>query len=180
MDVVNTGTLCERSKSILKTIETYFEKGMVKLSINLIQAKESDLAVLAEMNKGLINDECSPNPMSIQELEERMKGWLFSDRNIDLIYMRSEIVGYALYQFRKNQYFPNEREVYLRQYYIKPAYRMKGLGQEGIKLLKEIRFKDIQTVNIDVLINNQVGMNFWQKVGFIPYSMTMNMNMKNK
>jgi ribosomal protein S18 acetylase RimI-like enzyme len=145
----------------------------VRLSLELVSATESDLASLAQMNKGLIDDEGSQNPMTIYELEKRMRGWLISDWNIDVIYKNSEIAGYALYQFRQNQYFTEEKEVYLRQYYIKPAFRRQGIGHDGIILLKENRFNDAKTVTIDVLVENQRGLDFWRKVGFIPYSMSM-------
>jgi ribosomal protein S18 acetylase RimI-like enzyme len=145
----------------------------VRLSLKLVSATEFDLIALTQMNKGLIDDEGSQNPMTIHELENRMKGWLISDWSIDVIYKNSVIVGYALYQIRQNQYLAEEKEVYLRQYYIKPAFRRQGIGHDGIKLLKENRFNEAQTVTIDVLVENQRGMNFWRKVGFIPYCMTM-------
>jgi len=59
------------------------------------------------------------------------------------------------------------------QYLILREYRRKGLGQAGIRLLMEQRFKPGQTVIIDVLDSNLPGRRFWAKVGFAPYSITM-------
>lgn len=157
----------------MKTLETNLMKGMVSLRLKLVKARESDLSVLTQMNKGLIDDEGSSNPMTIPELEERMKGWMQSDWEIDLICKDSVVIGYALYQYRWNQYIQDEKDVYLRQYYIKPAFRRQGIGKEGIKLLNEKRFRDVTTINIDVLSCNQRGIEFWKNVGFIPYSLTM-------
>lgn len=143
------------------------------MSIVLRAACESDLTELASMNKQLIDDEGSSNPMTLSELEDRMKAWFLSNWNIDLLCIDSEIVGYALYQFRENQYFKDKQEVYLRQYYIKPDFRMQGYGRKGIETLKNTRFHKVSTIVVDVLVNNYRGICFWQKVGFIPYQTTM-------
>ena len=146
------------------------------MNLLLRRANESELTILAHMNKQLIDDEGSPNPMTVMQLEGRMRGWMHSDWNIDLICNAEEIIGYSLYQYRKNEYVYDEDEVYLRQYYIKPDYRNQGFGQAGIELLLEYRFKDIKTIIIDVLACNTRGMGFWRKVGFIPYSTIMKIN----
>ncbi len=143
------------------------------LTVTLRKATEADLPLLARMNRHLIVDEGSPNPMNVQQLEDRMRGWFFSDWHIDLICHDQDVVGYALYQFRKNQYFPDQEEVYLRQYFIKREYRRQGFGQAGIRLLLETRFKPGQTVILDVLERNTAGKQFWRKVGFAPYTTTM-------
>jgi predicted acetyltransferase len=141
--------------------------------LTLRRADYNDLELLANMNKYLIEDENSPNPMTYQELKSRMMNWLRTDWNIDLLLFGDEVVGYALYQFRTNAYFPEQKEVYIRQYFIMRGHRSEGYGQEGIKMLFESRFKDVETIMIDVLEENPRGMNFWRKSGFIPYSTTM-------
>lgn len=52
-------------------------------------------------------DEGSPNPMSLDELEQRMRDWLKSGWHIDLLCIDKDVVGYALYRFRQNEYFPD-------------------------------------------------------------------------
>ncbi len=143
------------------------------MSLILRRAIENDLKILAQMNKKLIDDEGSSNPMSIQELEERMKSWFLLDWNIDLICNDAQIIGYALYQYRENQNDKEQEEVFLRQYFINPDFRNQGFGQAGIKLLLEKRFKPDQTIIIDVLESNPRGINFWKKAGFTPYCTTM-------
>lgn len=46
------------------------------MDILIRKAAESDAWILAQMNKALIHDEGSRNPMTIQQVEERMRGWL--------------------------------------------------------------------------------------------------------
>ncbi|WP_162848416.1 GNAT family N-acetyltransferase [Paenibacillus nanensis] len=148
------------------------------MTLTLRGALESDLPILAQMNKQLIDDEGSLNPMTISELEDRMRVWLLSDWHIDLLCKDTEIVGYALYQFRDNTYYKVEREVYVRQFFITSDHRMMGFGREGINLLKETRFPDVKTIIVDVLVNNHRGMSFWQQVGFAPYQTTMKLHTK--
>ena len=78
-------------------------------------ATQADLPLLAEMNKRLIDDEGSRNPMTVNELRERMQGWLRTDWQIRLFSDEAEnIIGYAVYQLRPDDYFLEMKIVYLR------------------------------------------------------------------
>jgi hypothetical protein len=70
-------------------------------------ATEADLDLLASWNHQLIQDEGHRNPMTPQELRERMKGWLKREYRAIIFSLESEAVAYALYK-------GNETEVYLR------------------------------------------------------------------
>lgn len=144
------------------------------MSLSLRAAVVSDLPILAQMNKQLIIAEGSSNPMGLKELEERMKHWLMSDWTIELLIHSEWIIGYVVYQFRSEQAHIRQQSVYIRQYFIAPTHRNKGFGSEGIQLLQLDRFNQAKTIQIEVLHSNPQGMSFWQKVGFIPYSTTMN------
>jgi GNAT superfamily N-acetyltransferase len=143
------------------------------MTLILKKATILDLDQLVVMNKHLIEDEGSGNPMSIEQLLNRMKDWLESGWEIDLLCESSSVVGYALYQFRPHPYNESREEVYLRQFFVKREYRNRGYGNEGIKLLISERLQDMDTITIDVLETNPAGMRFWQKIGFLPYSTTM-------
>jgi len=147
----------------------------------LLQLKSAlllDLDELVDMNKQLIEDEGSANPMNTEQLTERMRTWMQSDWHIDLLMNNEEIVGYALYRFKENQYRPEFKEAYLRQYYIKREHRKQGYGLAGIELLRSSRFKEISTIEIDdVLESNRIGKSFWARAGFVPYA--CNMQLKN-
>lgn len=86
------------------------------MKLHLRSAEFKDLELLTEMNKQLIEDEGSSNPMSLAELRQRMKEWLQGSWNTDLIMNNDEVIGYALYCFKENQYDNEIKEVYLRQY----------------------------------------------------------------
>ncbi|GIO12347.1 hypothetical protein J19TS2_19020 [Cohnella xylanilytica] len=143
------------------------------MPMQLRAANEDDLPELAVMNKQLIEDEGSSNPMGLEDLQRRMRDFLNDSWQADLILNGSDLVGYALYQFREDPFRPNLRHVYLRQYFIKREHRLKGYGLAGIELLREERFKGAESIGIDVLDSNLRGRRFWAKAGFEPYSIHM-------
>ncbi|MCU0503029.1 MAG: GNAT family N-acetyltransferase [Anaerolineae bacterium] len=138
-------------------------------------AHEADLPLLAQMNKRLIEDEGSRNPMSIDQLAERMQGWLLGDWELKLFAMDDRVVGYAVYQTRRDEYFSDQTSVYLRQFYIERELRGQGLGRAAIRALAAEHFPLGCRVVIDVLASNPRGHDFWRRVGFEPYCTTMHL-----
>jgi len=137
-------------------------------------ATEEDIQTLARMNKQLIEDEGHRNPMSIPELVQRMRGWLQSGWKADIFVQADDtIIGYALYQHRKDEFLPDQPVIYLRQFLIEREYRDQGLGRLALHELFKARFPSRCTVVVDVLTANERGVRFWQRVGFQPYSMTL-------
>jgi RimJ/RimL family protein N-acetyltransferase len=125
------------------------------------------------MNKQLIEDEKSSNPMGIRELEECMREFLESNWVIDLIMKEAKIIGYTLYKYQEDLLNRNEKQVYVRQYFIRRENRKMGYGIAGIELLKKTRFKDVKRIEIDVLETNPEGKRFWERAGFKPYYTNM-------
>lgn len=143
-------------------------------------ATESDLPLLARMNKCLIEDEGSRNPMSVDELQQRMRGWLHGDWQAALFIEAESTAGYAVYQFRQDDYFPEKTVVYLRQFYIERDRRNKGLGSLAFRTLARERFPEECTIVIDALASNPKGYGFWSKLGFQPYCTTMHLQNKTQ
>lgn len=126
------------------------------------------------MNRGLIEDEGSRNPMSLGELEERMRGWLEAgDWNIKLLELEGETAGYVLYRVGREEHFPERPQVYLRQFYVLPEYRKQGLGRAAIGMLMVGYFPPGSSIILDVLANNPVGIAFWHSLGFKDYALTL-------
>lgn len=146
--------------------------------LSLRPATDGDIDVLAKMNKQLIEDEGHRNPMTIPELALRMRGWLQSGWNADLfvrpdVQVADTVVGYALYQHRKDEFFPERKVIYLRQFLIERKYRSQGWGRSALRQLFASRFPSPCTVVVDVLSANACGVAFWRTVGFQPYQMTL-------
>jgi GNAT superfamily N-acetyltransferase len=140
--------------------------------LTLRRATINDISLLAQMNKHLIEDEGSTNPMSLIQLESRLRMWLNAEWRSELFLHDSVVVGYAIYRLQRNE-FDNRETVYIRHYFIERDYRRLGYGGEGLNKLKEECFPKDVTVYLEVLIHNSRGREFWQAMGFEEYSVTM-------
>ena len=116
-----------------------------------------DVPQLAVLNKQLIEDEKSNNPMSIEELEERMRGFLNSEYDAYFFLVDEVVVGYALV---KNTCTPLD----LRQFLIAREYRQKHYGTEAFQVL--LKYLGVDRMDIEVLPWNERGMRFWESMGF--------------
>ena len=131
-------------------------------------AAEEDVALLAKMNQQLIRDEGHRNDMNLEQLQERLTGWLQGEYTAVIFVEGPETVGYALYR--------NDPEwVYLRQLFVKAGMRRKGIGREAISWLKDNAWKNDKIIRVEVLVGNPEGMSFWKAVGFEDYCITMEM-----
>ena len=75
------------------------------------ECTNQDVPQLALMNKHLIEDEKSSNPMSVAELESRMSDFINDDYNAYFFIEDETILGYALIRHTSTP-------PYLRQFYI--------------------------------------------------------------
>ena len=163
----------------------------MRMSLAVRVAGSDDVRLLAQMNKRLIEDEGSRNPMSTPELEQRMRGWLDGGWNVDLfvesrampggqVDVGNPVVGYAVYQLRRDEYEQDEAVIYLRQFFIDRPYRDKGLGTLALRDLVGSRLPARCTVVVDVLAGNPRGLRFWERVGFRPHMTTLKLKTGTK
>ena len=116
-----------------------------------------DARRLAVMNKRLIENEQSNNPMNTDELEDRMKEMLSGGYTAYCFEENGTVIGYALVR-------QSPEPLYLRQFYIEREFRRKHCGREAFHLLmKTLRADEI---DIDVLPWNKAGLSFWKSLGF--------------
>ena len=118
------------------------------------------------MNERLIRDEGHRSGLTRQSLEPRMSRWLAGDYRAAIFSVDGEPVGYALWK-------PGSDHVYLRQFYVEPAFRRKGCGKAGIKWLINNVWGEFALVRLEVLVGNDAGWRFWRSIGFEDYCVTM-------
>ena len=145
----------------------------VEVAVSVRRAVMSDIPILAEMNCCLIEDEGSRNPMSLHQLERRMEQWLLEEWSGVVILMDSTIVGYLLYREWPDEYFPDQTVIYVRQLFIRAAYRRQGIGTVAFNRIAEQFFPRLARVTVEVLSTNGTAQGFWQKLGFKPYSVML-------
>ena len=129
-------------------------------------ASEGDLPLLAELNQQLIHDEGYANPMSVAELENRMRGWLIRAYTAVMFLNDGNVVGYALYR-------NDDSGIFLRQFFICRAERRKGFGRAAVDLLLGRIWPDGAAVSLEALCANEAAITFWRAVGFEDYALTL-------
>jgi ribosomal protein S18 acetylase RimI-like enzyme len=142
------------------------------MSLTLRLATLQDATQLAHMNKRLIEDEGSSNPMTLEQLETRLRNWLSAEWRGVMFLNGSRVVGYTIYRLQRQE-FDRRDTVYIRHYYIERDYRRFGFGSEALQKLRSDIFPKNTTVYLEVLIHNDRGRAFWQSLGFSEYSLTM-------
>src|SRR4051812_29921213 len=121
-------------------------------------ATVADAPALAAMNWQLIGDEGSRNPMTVIELAGRMAGWLGGGYEAVVFEEDGRPAGYALYR-------RDPEHVYLRQFYVRPERRRRGVGRGAIAWLWRHAWCGGR-VRVEVLVGNAAGLAFWRAVGF--------------
>jgi GNAT superfamily N-acetyltransferase len=129
-------------------------------------ATTADTALLSQMNHRLIRDEGHRNTMSVAELQARIEGWLGGEYEAVLFADATGPAGYAL--FRRD-----EDHIYLRQFFVEPDRRRRGIGRAAMTWLMENAWKEAPRIRLDVLVGNSTGIGFWRSLGFVDYCVTM-------
>jgi GNAT superfamily N-acetyltransferase len=134
--------------------------------MNFHTVTAADIPELASLNAALIRDEGHRSRMTVAELEVRMRKF-FDEGYVAVLFSEGgRTAGYALYR-------SDEEGVYLRQFFIAEHARRKGLGREAVQWLCANVWQDAERITLQVLLNNQRGIDFWRAVGFGDYCLTM-------
>ena len=125
-----------------------------------------DCSQLAELNHQLIRDEGHRNPMTVPELERRMRNWISGEYRAIIYEDDGEIVGYALFR-------EQAQEVYLRQLFVVRHRRCQGLGRRAVEMLRSQVWPKTKRLTVDVLVSNKRAINFWRAVGYSEYALSL-------
>ena len=96
-----------------------------KIVVTIQTCTIDDCEYLAELNKELIHAESSDNPMTIKELEQRMKDFLQTFYEAYFFIERDRVVGYALIKM-------DCEPLYLRQFFDYSGIQTEALWRTGI------------------------------------------------
>ena len=131
------------------------------------RAGESDVALLADINRQLIEDEWSGDTMSLEWLERRMRRWLREDEYQALLFQENgETVAYSLVSV-------DEDSAFVRHFFVLHEHRGRGVGRRAMEILLDEVIPPTARVTLDVLASNGVGHRFWRSVGFADYAIRM-------
>lgn len=125
-----------------------------------------DSLLLAELNHQLIRDEGHRNPMTVPELEQRMRGWFANGYQAVIYEDAGEVVAYALY-------YEQSQQIHLRHLFVVRHRRRQGIGLKAIEILRSQIWPQGKRLTVDVLIANERGVAFWRAAGYKDYCMTL-------
>lgn len=130
-------------------------------------ATAEDCPTLAELNHQLIRDEGHRNPMTVAQLEARMRGWLTSGEYRAVLFEETEpIVAYALFR-------ETDGEIYLRQFFVVRHRRREGLGRRAMEELFANVWPRSKRLTVSVLVKNGPAIAFWRAMGYADYDLTL-------
>ncbi|MBL0728704.1 GNAT family N-acetyltransferase [Piscinibacter sp. HJYY11] len=128
-------------------------------------ATEADAEALGRLNHQLIRDEGHRNPMSVDELVERMRRWLADDGYEALLgFDGDELVAYVLWRDEPDC-------VYLRQIFVHRDQRRQGVARHLMLSVFE-RWPGKRLV-VDVLAGNARALAFWRRMGYRDYAVML-------
>jgi GNAT superfamily N-acetyltransferase len=125
-----------------------------------------DCALLAQLNRQLIDDEGHRNRMSVPELEQRMRGWLAGEYRGVIFEDGGEVVAYALFREQSD-------DIYLRQLFVVRERRRQGIGRRAVEILRSQVWPATKRLTVDVLVANGKAVAFWRSVGYTDYCLTL-------
>lgn len=135
-------------------------------------AEAADIPLLAQLNLQLIRDEGHRNPMDEARLQNRMQDWLDSgepgngEYHAVLFEIDGNVAAYALYKLGSDS-------TYLRQFFVCRQFRRKGIGRQAINILRAEVWPPNVRIRVEVLAENHPAQKFWESVGFLTYSITL-------
>src|SRR6266487_1460207 len=125
-----------------------------------------DCPQLAELNHQLIRDEGHRNPMTVPELEHRMRGWISGEYRAIIYEDGGEIVAYALFR-------EQPEEIYLRQLFVVRHRRSQGIGRWAVDILRSQIWPKTKRLTVEVLVANTRAVSFWRSVGYADYALSL-------
>ena len=129
-------------------------------------ATSDDCPRLAELNHQLIRDEGHPNRMTVQELEQRMRGWLSAEYRAIIYEDGGEVVAYALFR-------EQAEEIYLRQLFVVRHRRSQGIGHRAVEMLRSQVWPETKRLTVEVLVANKRAISFWRSAGYADYALSL-------
>lgn len=136
--------------------------------------RREDIPFVAEMNIHLQQDEGS-RVMALDNAIERLSRWLSRDYSCWVFSLGAQVIGYILYRPTDPDTEGHSGGVYIRQFFIQPEFRGRGLGRAAFKLFQNDVIPPKTYITLEALTANPTGRSFWSALGFQEYSVRYEM-----
>ena len=140
---------------------------MLNLSQRPASTDAADISALAAMNADLLREEGSPVPEE-EILRHRLIGWItgegYDKHAVHLIYLDDHLAG-----FFSSRLWPGEGLVLLRQLFVVPNLRRRGIATWAIQRIKDSHPEALQILAV-VTKSNAPSQALFTHVGGIAYA----------
>ena len=126
----------------------------------------ADCRALAGLNHQLIRDEGHRNPMTVPELDQRMRSWLAGEYRAVFFEADGGIVAYALFR-------EEPEEIYLRHLFVVRHKRRQGVGRKAVEILRSQIWPRDKRLTVEVLVANTNAVAFWRAVGYSDHALRL-------
>ena len=137
--------------------------------LDIRPAREDEMRRVAQMNIQLQRDEGS-GEMTPEDALARLERWLKKTYRCVVFAQDGKIIGYALFRPTNPDAEGHLGGIYIRQFFIVPALRRRGIGRRVFTRLRAEIFPRGCYVTISARSQNHAGQAFWQALGFVPHS----------
>jgi len=93
-----------------------------------------------------------------------------------LMYDEGKAIAYGMaFDVEEHPFMPEwTRRGYITQYFVDSAYRGKGIGELGLNYIHDwFRSRGLTNVMLNVDMENEIGVRFWVRQGYVPYATRM-------
>ena len=93
-----------------------------------------------------------------------------------LIFDDEKAIGYGMaFDVEEHPFMPEwTRRGYITQYFVDSTYRGKGIGELGLNYIHDwFRSRGLTNVMLNVDMENEIGIRFWSRQGYVPYATRM-------
>ncbi|PLC68846.1 GNAT family N-acetyltransferase [Vulcanisaeta sp. EB80] len=145
--------------------------------VTIREARENDVEGLVDLVVRLkrLNSEFDPLFSARNDCAERTREYLISairDNKNHLVLVAEDagkIVGILKADIRERLFYSPTIEGAIVDFYVMPEYRRKGLGRQILdKAIAILRERGAQLITAEFPTQNQIAINFYNKMGFRP------------
>lgn len=140
----------------------------MKQGVSIHPLAPGELDTFAAMNLQLQRDEGS-RVMALEDAIRRLSHWLENDYTCLVFQLNRQLAGYVLYRPTDPDSEGHAGGIYIRQFFILPEFRRRGLGKAAFTRLTEEILSPETYITLEALTANPAGRAFWQALGFREY-----------
>ncbi|OHD54998.1 MAG: hypothetical protein A2Y33_03265 [Spirochaetes bacterium GWF1_51_8] len=109
-------------------------------------------------------------------IEKLLRGWIMSGRSVIVFEQGEQTIGYAAYYDEVDPENMDSMKTHLYEFYIRPGYNLPGVPEAVFAELAGNYLPKQSSLVIDISEADNEGFRFWERQGFKPSIIRMEMS----